>query len=75
VKGVKRPKVESYEGKTPALGDGQAWALLDAPGAETEKGKRDRAILSVLLYYGLRRELAPGLAEQEAHGIAKRGEG
>jgi hypothetical protein len=22
VKGVKRPKVESYEGKTPALGDG-----------------------------------------------------
>jgi hypothetical protein len=24
VKGVKRPKVESYEGKTPALGDGQA---------------------------------------------------
>jgi hypothetical protein len=35
VKGVKRPKVESYEGKTPALGDGQAQALLDAPGAET----------------------------------------
>ena len=35
VKGVKRPKVESYEGKTPALGDGQARALLDAPGAET----------------------------------------
>jgi integrase/recombinase XerD len=62
VKGVKCPKVESYEGKTPALGNGQAWALLDAPGAETEKGK-------------LQRELAPGLAEQEAHGIAKRGEG
>jgi hypothetical protein len=39
--------VESYEGKTPALGDGQARALLDAPGSETEKGKRDRAILSV----------------------------
>jgi integrase len=35
VKGVKRPKVESYEGKTPALGDGQARALLDAPGVET----------------------------------------
>ena len=31
VKGVKRPKVESYEGKTPALGDAQARALLDAP--------------------------------------------
>jgi hypothetical protein len=44
VKGVKRPKVESYEGKTPALGDGQARVLLDAPGAETLKGRRDRAI-------------------------------
>ncbi len=31
VKGVKRPPVESYEGKTPALGDHQARALLDAP--------------------------------------------
>jgi integrase len=48
VKGVKRPKVESYEGKTPALGDGQARALLDAPGVETLKGRRDRAILSGL---------------------------
>jgi site-specific recombinase XerD len=48
VKGVKRPKVEGYEGKTPALGDGQARALLDAPGAETEKGKRDRAIRAPL---------------------------
>ena len=28
VKGAKRPKVESYEGKTPALGDHQACALL-----------------------------------------------
>jgi integrase/recombinase XerD len=56
VKGVKRPSVESYEGKTPALGDAQARALLDAPPADTLKGKRDRAILSVLLYHGLRRE-------------------
>lgn len=31
VKGVKRPKVESNEGKTPALGDHQARLLLDAP--------------------------------------------
>lgn len=30
VKGVKRPPVESYEGKTPALGDHQARQLLDA---------------------------------------------
>jgi site-specific recombinase XerD len=56
VKGVKRPKVESYEGKTPALGDHQARALLQAPNAETLKGKRDRAMLSTLLYHGLRRE-------------------
>jgi site-specific recombinase XerD len=56
VKGVKRPPVDSYEGKTPALGDHQARALLHAPDAETLKGKRDRAILSTLLYHGLRRE-------------------
>src|ERR671914_1396946 len=56
VKGVKRPPVDSYEGKTPALGDHQARALLNAPNSETLKGKRDRAILSTLLYHGLRRE-------------------
>jgi integrase/recombinase XerD len=56
VKGVKRPKVESYEGKTPALGDAQARSLLSAPPGDTLKGIRDRAILSVLLYHALRRE-------------------
>jgi len=56
VKGVKRPKVDSYEGKTPALGDHQARTLLQAPDTATVKGKRDRAILSMLLYHGLRRE-------------------
>ena len=56
VRGVKRPKVESYEGKTPALGDVQVRQLLDAPPTDTLKGKRDRAILSVLLYHALRRE-------------------
>ncbi len=56
VKGVKRPKVETYEGKTPALGDHQARQLLDAPDATKLKGKRDRALLSVFLYHGLRRE-------------------
>jgi integrase-like protein/integrase family protein with SAM-like domain len=67
VKGVKRPKVESYEGKTPALGDGQARALLDAPGSETLKGRRDRAILSVLLYHGLRREELCTLKVRDIH--------
>jgi len=56
VKGVKRPKAESGEGKTPALGDDQARELLTAPGDETVKEKRDRAILSTLLFHALRRE-------------------
>src|SRR5260370_42107798 len=51
-----RPKVESNEGKTPALGDHQARALLDAPDPQTLKGKRDRAMLAVRLYHGVRRE-------------------
>ena len=56
VKGVKRPKVDTTEGKTPAIGDHLARALLDAPDAGTLKGKRDRAILSVFLFHGLRRD-------------------
>ncbi|HEF4763164.1 TPA: tyrosine-type recombinase/integrase [Pseudomonas putida] len=58
VHGVKRPKIDSNEGKTPALGDQQAKALLEAPDPGTLKGQRDRAILAVLLYHGLRREEA-----------------
>jgi integrase/recombinase XerD len=56
VKGVKRPVPETYEGKTPALGDHQARQLLEAPDNSTLKGKRDRAILATLLYHALRRE-------------------
>jgi site-specific recombinase XerC len=56
VKGVRRPRVETSEGKTPAIGDHQARDLLVAPGDETLKAKRDRAILSTLLYHALRRE-------------------
>ena len=55
VDGVTRPKKESYAGKTPALSDEQAKALLKAPPSDTLKGKRDRAILAVLLYHALRR--------------------
>ncbi len=55
VKGVKRPPVESYEGKTPALGDHQARQLLDAPDGASLKGKRDRAMLATLLFHALRR--------------------
>ena len=56
VKGVKRPPVEGYEGKTPALGDHQARQLLDAPDGVSLKGKRDRAMLATLLYHALRRD-------------------
>jgi integrase/recombinase XerD len=56
VKGVERPRTESGEGKTPAIGDHQARALLAAPAADTIKSKRDRAILSTLLFHALRRE-------------------
>src|SRR5271157_3642632 len=56
VKGVERPKTESGEGKTPALGNHQARKLLAAPQEDTVKSKRDRAILSTLLFHALRRE-------------------
>jgi len=61
VRGVKRPKAEGNEGKTPALGDGQARALLEAPPENTLKGKRDRAILATFLHHGLRCEELCGL--------------
>jgi integrase/recombinase XerD len=56
VKGVERPKVESGEGKTPVIGDRQARELLAAPQKDTVKSKRDRALLSTLLFHALRRE-------------------
>jgi integrase/recombinase XerD len=56
VKGVKRPKVESDVGKTPAIADHQARRLLVAPAEKSLKGLRDRAILATLLYHGLRRD-------------------
>lgn len=69
VHGVKRPRIETSEGKTPALGDHQAKQLLDAPDTETLKGLRDRAILAVLLYHGLRREEA---AQLHTHDLQER---
>jgi integrase/recombinase XerD len=40
VKGVKRPRAETEEGKTPALGDHQARKLLKAPDEKSLKGIR-----------------------------------
>lgn len=67
VKGVRRPKVESYEGKTPALGDAQARQLLKQPEETGAKGLRDRALLSLLLHHGLRREELASLTVGDVH--------
>jgi len=55
VHGVERPKEGANQGKTPALSDAQAAALLEAPARDTLKGKRDRAILAVFLFHAVRR--------------------
>ena len=56
VLGVQRPHSMHREGVTPALGDHQVWMLLVAPPESTLQGKRDRAILALLLYHGRRCE-------------------
>ena len=71
VKGVQRPRTESGEGKTPALGDHQARKLLAAPDADSVKSKRDRAILSTLLFHALRREELCKLKVRDARHARK----
>jgi len=56
VRGVRRPMDGANQGHTPAIGDAQALRLLSTPDEDTLVGKRDRAILSVLLFHALRRE-------------------
>jgi site-specific recombinase XerD len=67
VKGVARPKVETYEGKTPAISDAQVRALLMAPKGASLKAKRDRAILSILFYHALRRDELCKLMVKDVH--------
>ena len=69
--GVERPTEGSNQGKTPAISDDQARALLAAPDPTTIKGKRDRAVLAVLLYHGLRRAELCSLGVQ--HLVQRRG--
>jgi integrase/recombinase XerD len=71
VKGVERPRTESGEGKTPAIGDHQARELLAAPQKDTIKSKRDRAILSTLLFHALRREELYKLKVRDAQHARK----
>jgi site-specific recombinase XerD len=67
VLGVARPRSLNRAGVTPALGDHQARALLEAPPADTLKGTRDRAILATLLYHGLRCEELCTLTVGDVH--------
>ena len=55
VAGVKRPTEGTNEGKTPALSDDQARALLQAPEGDSLKAVRDRALLATYLFHALRR--------------------
>jgi integrase/recombinase XerD len=71
VKGVERPKSESGEGKTPTIGDYQVRDLLVAPDKDTTKSKRDRAILSTLLFHALRREELCKLKVKDARHARK----
>lgn len=67
VVGVRRPAVAGYQGQTPALSPAQATALLNAPDGSRPKGLRDRAILALLLYQGLRRSELSALNVSDLH--------
>jgi integrase/recombinase XerD len=52
--GVRRPKVETKEVKTPLITPNQVRQMLNATNPETLKGLRDSAILHILFYTGCR---------------------
>ncbi len=58
---VRRPPVNRREGVTAAFSAAEARALLEAPAADTLRGLRDRALLSVGLQAGPRRSAIVGL--------------
>ena len=68
VSGVRRPRMENAnEGRTPALSDAQARRLLSAPEGGSLQARRDRALLAVLLYHGLRRDEVARLTVGSLH--------
>jgi integrase/recombinase XerD len=67
VKGVARPKIEGYLGKTPALSDAQVRQLLAAPKGDGLKARRDRAILAVLFFHALRRAELCAIKVKDIH--------
>jgi integrase len=56
VVGVKRAATNNNEGSAPALDDARSRLLLEAPPLDMLRGVRNRAILAILLYHGIRRE-------------------
>ena len=62
VEGVERPVEDEDTNAAPVLTRAEARKLLDAPAGSTLKGRRDRAILAVLLFQGLTREELCGLS-------------
>jgi integrase/recombinase XerD len=52
--GVRRPKIETKEVKSPIITPNQVRQILNAPSPDTLKGLRDSAILHVLFYTGCR---------------------
>jgi site-specific recombinase XerC len=56
VKGAKRPKARAAKARRRRSAITTARELTAAPGEETVREKRDRAIPSTLLYHALRRE-------------------
>lgn len=56
VTGIERPNEGSNEGKTPAISDAQARALISKPDGSSLKGKRDKAILATFLFHAIRAE-------------------
>lgn len=56
VREIKRPEMNSREGKTLAFSPEEARKILDTPNPSSLQGLRDRAILSIGFQVGLRRE-------------------
>jgi site-specific recombinase XerD len=56
-------------GKSDAISNAEARKLLDAPPADTLKGLRDRAILVIFLFHGLRRSEVKDLKVNSIHYV------
>jgi integrase/recombinase XerD len=67
VRDIKRPRVNRRQGTTRAFSSKEARLILDAPDANTLRGLRDRAILSVGFQAGPRRSEITSLLVRDFH--------